>query len=313
MITKLTGPDYLIVGMEKSGTTWCSTILNSHPDILSISIREDWKTKGIQVKNEWEKELIGELHFFNTIASLNKKKTLYTRPISNYITKHKLLFKDIAQLEGKLSDKKLIKLFLGKYNEIFEDQRIKQKKELAGEATPAYIFYLEDIDTFYPNVKKICILRDPKDRVVSFFYNEVRKGRIKDMSINDSFINDYCNSRINNEYEALINYQGDIKCILYEDLNSQKAPNVVKNMLDYLDCVYNHSTIQKMVSNADFSILSKQDHGTISRQKGEENIHSQFRKGIVGDWKNNLSMEQASLVENLTDKLKKIVYKKYRL
>ena len=70
MITKLTGPDYLIVGMEKSGTTWCSTILNSHPDILSISIREYWKTKGIQVKNEWEKELIGELHFFNTIASI---------------------------------------------------------------------------------------------------------------------------------------------------------------------------------------------------------------------------------------------------
>jgi len=313
LINKLAGPDYLFVGMEKSGTTWCSTILNSHPAILSVSIREDWKSKGKQVKNEWDKELIGELHFFNTIASLNKKKKLYKRPISNYITKHKLLFKEIALLEGRLSNNELIKLFLKKYNEIFTEQRIKQKKELAGEATAAYIFYLEDIDTFYPKVKKLCIMRDPKDRVVSFFYNEVRKGRIKDMSINDNFIKDYCNSRINNEYEALINYQGDIKCILYEELNSPKAPNVVKNMLDYLDCDYDKSLISMMISKADFSVLSKYDDGTISRQKGEENIYSQFRKGIVGDWKNNLSSEQASLVEILTDKLKNKVYKKYKL
>ena len=116
--------------MEKSGTTWCSTILNSHPDILSVSIREDWKSKGKRVKNEWDKELMGELHFFKTIASLNKKKTLYKRPISNYITKHKLLFNEIALLEGKLTNDELIELFLKKYNEIFMEQRLKQKKEL---------------------------------------------------------------------------------------------------------------------------------------------------------------------------------------
>ena len=156
-------------------------------------------------------------------------------------------------------------------------------------------------------------MRDPKDRVVSFFYNEVRKGRIKDMNINDSFIKDYCNSRINNEYEALINYQGDIKCILYEDLNSPKAPQVVKNMLDYLNCYYDKSLISMMISKADFSVLSKHDDGTISRKKGEENIYSQFRKGIVGDWKNNLSSNQASLIEILTDRLKNKVYKKYNL
>ena len=51
-------------------------------------------------------------------------------------------------------------------------RRKRQGKEIAGESTPAYIFYLKAIDSMYPIVKKFCILRDPKDRVVSYFYNE---------------------------------------------------------------------------------------------------------------------------------------------
>ena len=299
--------------MEKSGTTWCSTILNHHPNILSITIREDWKKKGKIIKNEWEKELIGELHFFNTIASINDRKTLYQRPISNYVTRHKFLFKEIALLEGKISNNELRNLLLKRYNEIFSEQKSLQNKTLAGESTPAYIFYLNDIDFFYPKVKKICILRDPRDRVVSFFFNEIRKGRVKDKKINNKFISEYCNSRIKNEYKALINYEGNIKCILYEDLNSSKAPEVVKSLLDYLKCNYDKLLIKKMLMNADFSVLTKYDDGTKGRQKGEENIYSQFRKGIVGDWKNNLSKEQVSIVEDLTNPLKHKVYKKYNL
>ena len=312
-MTKVTGPDYLIVGMEKSGTTWCSTILNGHPNILSITVRLDWKSSGKNIKSEWDKELIGELHFFNTIASLNKNKSLYQRPISNYLTKHKLVFRDIALMEGTLSNIELKKRFYKRYNEIFSVQREQQGKDIAGESTPAYIFYLKEIDKIYPTLKKICILRDPKDKVVSWFYNELRKTKTKNKNISTSFIEEYCTLRINKEYEALFEYKGDIKCILYEDLNSENIYVVVQDILDYLNCSYDYITIKKMVSSANFSILTKHDHGTISREKGEENIDSQFRKGIVGDWKNNLSLAQASIVDKLTNKYKNKVYKKYGL
>ena len=62
-MTEVKGPDYLIIGMEKSGTTWCSTILNGHPNILSVSIRVDWKGQGKQIRNDWDKELMDVMDF----------------------------------------------------------------------------------------------------------------------------------------------------------------------------------------------------------------------------------------------------------
>jgi hypothetical protein len=51
--------------------------------------------------------------------------------------------------------------------------------ELVGEKTPTYLFSIdaaERIQKDLPNVKLICLLRNPTDRAISHYFMEVRKG-----------------------------------------------------------------------------------------------------------------------------------------
>lgn len=55
-------------------------------------------------------------------------------------------------------------------------------KALAGEATPYYLFHPsapQRMATLYPNIKLICLLRDPVDRAYSHYTHNKRKGREK--------------------------------------------------------------------------------------------------------------------------------------
>ena len=68
-----------------------------------------------------------------------------------------------------------------------------------------------------------------------------------------------------------------------------------------------------MINNASFQKLNAIDSGTIGRARGEESTKSHYRKGIIGDWKNHLTIEQAKLVDNMLINLRTKVFNKYNL
>ena len=200
------GPDFLIIGLERSGTHWVSALLNAHAEIACFPSKPFIKESG-----EYSDEL-GEVHLFNTLASFEPNtEDKFTRPLENYLTKHQNLFTDLVHYKDEVDKKELYKIFIKRYNEVCESQR--QGKKIVGESTQAYVFHLDFIDKFYPAIKKICIIRDPKDRIVSWHFNQIRKGRKVEQSISEEFIIDYCASRIKKEYEALLAYQGEITAI----------------------------------------------------------------------------------------------------
>lgn len=296
-------PDFFLIGLERSGTHWVMALLNAHPDISAFP----W----LPFHAEEGKNNIGEVHLFDTLAGLDSEKyhDRFPRPFTDFLTKYNKVFADLVPLVDQLSRQELYAAFRERYNQYCQEQ--KGNKKIVGESTPAYVLYLDLVDMFYPEIKKICIIRDPKDRVVSWHFNQIRKGRKTDMIISDGFARDYAEERIKKEYESLLAYPGDIHCITYEQLSNNTA-ETIRGMIRYLGMEYTDEIIETMIREGDFKNLVAKDSGS-GRERGEESVTSHFRKGIVGDWKNYLSESQVQMVQELVGGLQKQVFAKYHV
>lgn len=73
----------------------------------------------------------------------------------------------------------------------------------------------------------------------------------------------------------------DYKFIKYEDLIDNDIDILVPLLLPHVEC--NKNELEKIIINNRFKSLSG------GRERGEEDINSHYRKGIVGDWKNYFS------------------------
>ncbi len=300
------GPNFLVVGCQRSGTHWVAGLMNAHPEIACFPA--DYFDKGF---GEYNRDIVGEVHLFNTLASLEPNtEDKHIRPISGYLTKHNLIFADLAKLEGKVSKKELYKMFIERYNEVCENHR--QGKKLVGESTPAYVFHLDFIDSFYPGIKKLCIIRDPKDKIVSWHFSKLRKGHKTETVITDEFIKEYCESTIKKEYKSLLDYNGNIYCFTYESLADNQR-EILKNILTYLDVAINDKIIDHMIEEGSFKKMTAQGNRAGGRENGQEELQSPYRKGVAGDWINHLTEKQAQLIDNIVGGFRKMVFDKYKL
>lgn len=118
------GPDFIIVGAQKSGTTFLYWSLVESSSFVCPATKK-------------------ELHYFDGGLSRNN-----------------------SNCDSILS-----------YKENFP---IRRKSVLSGESSPHYMFHPlapGRIFRHYPDVKIICVLRDPSARAVSHYYHEKRKSR----------------------------------------------------------------------------------------------------------------------------------------
>ncbi len=294
-------PDFLIVGMERSGTHWVAALLNSHPDIACFPT--------LPFYNEAGEQRVGEMHFFNTLVSLEvENEDRFTRPFSDFSTKYNKVFADLVPLRDKVSKEELYKMFRQRYSDFCDSQR--GNKKIVGEGTPAYVFHLNFIDSLYPEMKKLCILRDPKDKIVSWHFNMLRKGRKKEMTISREFAMNYLEERIIPEFRALLAYQNPVHCLTYEAL-SEYTYDVAAGMVRYLGMPVSEEILAYMVAEASFEKQTARDG--VARERGVENVKSGFRKGVVGDWRNYIQEDLARDIDGATARLQQEVGRKFKV
>lgn len=293
-----TAPNFLVIGMQKSGTYWVTALLNSHPEISCFPAMYGGQT-GVE-----------EGHIFDTLGSIDddngeKFKRVFSQAHSGY-------FADLVEKLDKVDRSGLYDLFRDRYTKFCEAQR--NGKRLVGEKTTEYVMYMDIIDYFYPNIKKLCIFRDVRDRIVSFHFHQLRKGQKTEEKISDQYIIDYCRNRVEKEYQSLLNYNGSVYCFRYEDLSTDPNP-VINGILDYLGAINSADIIEEMKTSSSFDNLTAKDKITNDRQrgKGEESRKSHYRKGVVGDWKNHLTDKQSDLVEENISDLERRVFDKFGL
>lgn len=294
-------PDFLIVGMQRSGTIWTGAILNSHPEIACFpNIPFDPSPGGNK---------IGDVDFFNIVGGLEPGEHKFTRPIERYLTMYNRVFADLVPLKDTLPREKFYRVMQKRYSEYCD--RMRGNKRLVGENTTDYVFHLNFIDRLYPGIKKICSIRDPKDKIVSWHFSLVNKGKRTEKEVTENFALGYLKERIIPEYEALLSYSGEVHCFLYEKMVSEPEKTIAP-LLDYLEVKKSPEIISHMIENASFEKQTARAEGA-SRGRGEEKRGSQVRKGVAGDFKNHMSEKLIKIVDNATAELRKKVFKKYNV
>ncbi len=296
-------PDFLIVGHERSGTLWTSATLNEHPNIASFPSLPFMVTA--------HERRAGEVHFFNTIASLEPDTAdRFVRPLSDYLTKFGKVFADLIPLADEVSKAEFYRLMVNRYSDYCDEQR--GDKALVGESSPAYTFHLDFIDSFYPSIKKICCIRDPKDKLTSWHFSNLRKGRKKEREITSAFAHEYLESRIIKEYEALLEYAGSVHCITYERMSTSPL-EVTRGVLDYLEVEATGAVVEQMVHAASFEQMTRRHAENGSRKRGEEDRGESMRKGVAGDWRHHIAADLAQAIDAATTDLRGQVFEKYEV
>src|SRR3989344_979315 len=310
-------PDFLIVGMQRSGTLWVSAVLNGHPEIASFPTLPFEGPKG--------EERVGKVHFFNTLASIEQGNLEnFARPLSDYLTKYGEVFADLVPLAQTLPKQEFYKVMVERYSNLCDEQR--GNKNIVGESTPAYAFHLGFIDSLYPDIKKICVFRDPKDRVTSWHFSLVSKRRKEEGPITEAFALEYIEERVKKEYEALLRYNGSLYCTSYEGMTESQL-KTIEGLCSYLGFEAPPDIAREMLTKGSFKEMTKRHSRGHGRERGEEGSWRQdlqdpgntlydvnpMRKGIVGDWKNYISMELANVIDASIAPLERGVLEKYHV
>jgi Sulfotransferase family len=144
------GPDFLVIGAQRAGTTWLHRVLSQHPNLWLPPVKE--------------------LHYFD---KLDTRRTAFDAKERRRV-----------RLSGlKSLDPWLFRYWFGRrgdswYERLFADAQAKGL--IAGEITPAYATLnekvLRRIHHMNGKTKFIFIMRDPVDRVWSAVNNAAKKG-----------------------------------------------------------------------------------------------------------------------------------------
>ena len=144
------GPDFLVIGAQRAGTTWLHRVLRQHPSLWLPPVKE--------------------LHYFDRLET--------TRTILDPKERRRVGLKQLLSLDPWLVSYWLRARSDEWYARLFRDA--KAKGLVAGEITPAYATLdetvLRRIKRLNDNIKLIFVMRDPVERAWSAVNNAAKKG-----------------------------------------------------------------------------------------------------------------------------------------
>ena len=154
------GPDFLVIGAQRAGTTWLHRVLRQHPSLWLPPVKE--------------------LHYFDRLET---KRTILDPKERRRVGLKQLLSLDpwlVSYWLRARSDEWYARLFRG----------AKAKGLVAGEITPAYATLdetvLRRIKRLNDNIKLIFVMRDPVERAWSAVNNAAKKGAADASSVEKS-------------------------------------------------------------------------------------------------------------------------------
>lgn len=310
-------PVFFLLGFAKSGTSWLTRTLNSHPEILCR----------------------GEGIFFGRGEDLGLRRGLIT-PTSLYGT-----LADSKELRGWFEgsiwtrqddpDRHLNNLARMAIRYVLGEKLAASGKRIVGDKTPFVTEdCLEEIDLLMPEAKVIHIVRDGRDIAVSAMHhvwnNAVDAGghltiKPEELAKRDAYRKDpeaflasgesifdedrlragFAKSWSDMTGKAVDTGPRLLKDryieVRYEDL-LERPVDEIRRLLGFLGAESGEETAKRCVEAASFERMSK-------RKRGEEDSSSFFRKGVAGDWKNVFTERDKKVFKEATgDLLVKLGY-----
>jgi len=251
-------PLFFIAGTERSGTTWLQLLMDSHPEIACRG----------------EGHLIDHL-FPKLDEALEGYRTAVGRFNQSY-------FKDTAgfpTLDGE-HEMFLKRMIVGSLLAAYEPP---DGCKVIGEKTPGNIRHLNVLNTMFPGCRFVFIVRDGRDVAVSLWHHGRQNKSGDDRPPLDDLTRRLAKSWCKDIKRArdFADDHPDRTCIVrYEDLHGNPQ-DALRGIFEFLGVDTGAEAIEASIAGADFKKFSG------GRSRGEEDKKSQFRKGIVGDWRNH--------------------------
>jgi hypothetical protein len=145
------GPDFLVIGAQRSGTSWLYFVLRRHPSLWLPPVKE--------------------IHYFDKLKGTTQQdRKRWRRALT--ARQRALNWWTVSYLLGQKNDDWYAKLFY----------QAQSRGRLAGEITPAYATLNEamfrHIQGMNPEIKLVFIMRDPVDRAWSAVTNAFKNNRL---------------------------------------------------------------------------------------------------------------------------------------
>jgi LmbE family N-acetylglucosaminyl deacetylase len=275
-------PDFLVVGLQKAGTYWLTALLNAHPQIRCFPSRPG------------QGDGSGEVHLFDLLARLDRDFESGRRSLSKKLGGY---FADLLPVDPPRDEAERAALharLAQRFAEYCEGQRRRHGKVLVGEKTAETVHHLDLVERHFPGIKKVCILRDPRDRVVSYHHHQVRKGRIEPGPVRAKEVSGYA-SRVRLDYEGLLEIREPFFLTTYERL-SEEPLVVVAELLRFLGAYSSDEQAAELVDAASMERIAGRPPGVVDDD-------SHFRAGRVGSWREELDPEAAEAMATELDEL----------
>ena len=278
-----------IAGNSRSGTTLMGRILGKHPDVFTFSelhyLEEKWMPVDEKVSMTRDEALFN----FSNLISIQRDGYLKKRQPEKYIGETE---KGIEGLNSnEISFALLYKQFL------LYETGLNQKK-ISCEKTPRNVLYINELLKIYPECKIICMIRDPKDVLLS----QKKKWKRR-------FLGAAASIPLRESIRARINYHPFIISKLWNTNAQAVAAQMNTPRVKIL-------SFEKLISNGENEIrelcsflgISFQPEMLKVEQKGssvefDNTQEAKIDQSKTGNWKKGLNSTEIYLCESITKKM----------
>jgi Sulfotransferase family len=245
-----------ITGCPKSGTTWLSTTLNGHPNVVAAG----------EGRFAWR--LFPLIQQAGGIFNTDQKNNGASEQAYIYDAELQLIMRSLSEA-----------VFL-RY--LVASGKAPNTVGVLADKTPQHILSVPLLRTLYPSCKFINIVRDPRDAATSALFHLAKDDPRPTDKYVESFITE--SWRLHVEAAVAAEKQLGASVILnvrYEDMHRDDR-GTIRRCLEHIGVDNSESSVELCVRSGSFEKLSG------GRKRGETDSKSFYRSGTVGDWQNHL-------------------------
>ncbi|MGB7487187.1 MAG: sulfotransferase [Phormidesmis sp.] len=299
-------PKLFVVGCPRSGTSWVTQLIASHPSVTAVPIEthaypliyEPFVRLPSQTFPQRLRSWKGTMRrygplplFFGFTSSdiwrgilrnyqiLNKEDSHGLRLLASYDT-----FKGLVQTEQSRpgSDQQKAEQVISDLFDLFFQQNGKVGHTLL-EKTPMHLRYVDRILQRFPEARVVEVIRDGRD-VCASYQALAQQYAWADMGLPAVMRQWKSCIEQGDRWRSHTNLADRIHTVRYEALKAEPA-NQLQQLFNFADLSVTAQQVSEIVQMADIRNVSAKGEGQY------------VRKGIVGDWQNRLSAKDVETCE----------------
>jgi hypothetical protein len=162
-----------------------------------------------------------------------------------------------------------------------------------------------DLMPYNKSAKYLCVLRNPKDVCVSYYYHVKGRAHFQFSGDFHDFFNSWIRGKIpyGDYFQHILSFwshrfDDNFTFLVYEHMKNNSKEAVLK-IAEFLG----EEFVVKLKENNELVLNKVVENSSIDVMKSTMNFDIIIRKGVIGDWKNHFNKQESDLVDEKVKEL----------